>query len=141
MTKRSYLTITLFCVMLLATLGTSAQTGRATVHFQGIELDSLTIINTRTNRLQSTLEGYRIQIYSGSGSSAKQEAMAAQTKFLQLFPDEAINTTYSAPFWRVRVGNYRFRSEALELLNKVKRNFQGSYIVRDNAVKKRVFND
>ncbi len=138
--KHDFLRLLFASIALLAVIAADAQTGKATVEFQNIALDSLMIINTRTNENQATLDGYRIQIYSGSGVSAKQEAMAAQTKFLQLFPNETINVTYSAPFWRVRVGNYRFRSEALNLLASVKRNFQGSYIVRDNTVKKKVFN-
>ncbi len=138
--KHDFLRLLFASIALLAVIAADAQTGKASVEFQNIALDSLMIINTRTNENQATLDGYRIQIYSGSGVSAKQEAMAAQTKFLQLFPNETINVTYSAPFWRVRVGNYRFRSEALNLLASVKRNFQGSYIVRDNTVKKKVFN-
>lgn len=95
--------------------------------------------NERTNANQATLEGYRIQIYSGSGVSAKQEAFAAQTKFLESFPNEKVYLAFNAPFWRVRVGDYRFRSEALPLLERVKRQFTGSYLVRDNAIRKQEF--
>lgn len=118
---------------------TTAQNGSVSVTCHAAKLDSLITCNARTNANQATLEGYRIQIYSGSGSTAKQEAFAAQTKFLESFPNENVYMVYNAPFWRVRVGDYRFRSEAIPLLNRVKWQFMGSYLVRDNAIKKKEF--
>lgn len=116
-----------------------AQNGSVSTTYHASKLDSLILCNERTNANQATLEGYRIQIYSGSGVSAKQEAFAAQTKFLESFPNEKVYLAFNAPFWRVRVGDYRFRSEALPLLNRVKRQFTGSYLVRDNAIRKQEF--
>lgn len=82
------------------------------------------------------IEGYRIQLYSGSGVNSKKEAMAIRVKFLSLFPSEMADLYYNAPFWRVRVGNYRYKNEALPLLNKVKKQFPSSYMVKDNNIKK-----
>ncbi len=89
-------------------------------------------VNSRT----TVLEGYRIQLYSGSGVNSKKEAMAIRIKFLSLFPDEVADLYYNAPFWRVRVGNFRYKNEALPLLNKVKKQFPSSYMVKDNQMKK-----
>lgn len=91
--------------------------------------------NAEYNALQVTLEGFRIQLYSGSGIQAKKEALVAKTKFLGLFPNESIYVIYTAPFWRVRVGDFRFKNEALPLLNQVKKHFPSSYAVKDNNIK------
>ena len=88
------------------------------------------------NSRVAVFEGYRIQLYSGSGVNSKKEAMAVKIKFLSLFPDEKVDLFYNAPFWRVRVGGYRFKNEALPLLTKVKTHFPSSYMVKDNQVKK-----
>ncbi len=129
----------LVVVLSLVAVDGFAQSGTATVKLHGTSLDSLFIYNSRTNYNQTTLDGYRIQIYSGSGSTAKKDALTAQNKFLELYPNEKIHVSYSAPFWRVRVGDYRYRSEAMRLLSRVKRQFPGSYVVRDNTVRKNVF--
>ena len=118
----------------------SAQdSGTLTVNFMTQSLDSLIIHSERSNYNQTQLDGFRIQIYSGSGIKSKDEATAAQSRFMRLFPEQKVYVIYNAPFWRVRVGDYRSRSEAMTLLNTVKQSFGGSYIVRDNTVRKKNF--
>lgn len=92
-----------------------------------------------SNETQTSLEGFRVQIYSGSGVKSKDEAQSIQAKFLRTRPDVKAYIVYNAPFWRVRVGDFRSRSEAMVLLEEVKGAFSGSYIVRDNTVKKKTF--
>lgn len=121
---------------MLSALAAKAQ---AEVEFSSMQLDSLTQEYLRSNLEMSTLDGYRIQIYSGSGTKAKSEALTAKLKFNEAFPLEKVYVVYNAPFWRVRTGDFRFRSEALPLLERVKRQFPGSYTVRDNTVRKKTF--
>lgn len=118
----------------------AAQTsGKLNVSFMTTSLDSLIIHNERSNNNQTSIEGFRIQIYSGSGITSKDDAAETQARFAKMYPAEKSYIIYNAPFWRVRVGDYRTRSEALRLLNKVQGSFSGSYIVRDNTVKKQNF--
>ena len=109
--------------------------GVVTIH-QDAGIEQMMIDHRTENSHISVFEGYRIQLYSGSGVNSKREAMAVKIKFLGLFPDEKVDLFYNAPFWRVRVGNYRFKNEALPLLTKVKKHFPSSYMVKDNQVKK-----
>lgn len=109
------------------------------VDFSSTQLDSLTQNFVRDNYEMQTLDGYRIQIYSGSGAKAKVEAQTAKQRFASAFPTEKIYVVYNAPFWRVRTGDFRFRNEALPLLYKVKKVFPGSYTVRDNTIRKKSF--
>lgn len=116
-----------------------AQRKSVEVTFSSVALDSLASNFLRESCDVQTIDGYRIQIYSGSGAKAKTEAQNARTKFVAAFPTEKVYIVYNAPFWRVRTGDFRYRSEALSLLEKVKRQFPGSYTVRDNTVKKKSF--
>lgn len=127
-------------ILLLVHAPAEAQkTGKLEVTFASQALDTLMRQNVRSNESLPTVDGYRIQIYSGSGIASKAEAMAAQTRFETLYPSERAYVIYSAPFWRVRVGNYRFRSEAMKLLSSLRSTFPGSYMVRDNTVRKTTF--
>ncbi len=135
-----------FVALIFATLvlglcpSVSAQSkGSLDVKYSTSSLDSLFIYSNKSNYNQTTLDGFRIQIYSGSGVNSKQEASDAQARFSSLYPDEKIYIIYNAPFWRVRVGDYRSKSEALPLLGTIKANFAGSYIVKDNTVRKKSF--
>lgn len=109
--------------------------GSVTIH-QDAGIEEMMVDHKEENSRIAFFEGYRIQLYSGSGVNSKKEAMAVKIKFLGLFPDEKVDLFYNAPFWRVRVGSYRFKNEALPLLTKVKPHFPSSYMVKDNQVKK-----
>jgi len=87
------------------------------------------------NERHSYIDGFRIQLFSGSGQKAKHEAMNVKATLLELYPDEKVYMSFTAPFWLVRIGNYRNKYEALYLLNKIRKEFPNSYIVKDGTIK------
>jgi len=95
------------------------------------------LLNTHIemNERQRYFDGYRIQLYSGSGQKSKHLALEVKGKILDLFPDEAVYISFTAPFWRVRVGNYRNKHEALGLMSRLKKEFPDSYVVKDGSIK------
>lgn len=138
--KKAHKLVVIACaILMLAAYDAQAQTTKVDVHYSTASLDSLFIVNQQNNYNKKNIDGYRIQIYSGSGVAAKKEALDSKVKFLSQFPNEKVYVVYSAPFWRVRIGDYRFRSEAMTLLGKVKRQFPGSYTVKDNSIRKKNF--
>lgn len=107
--------------------------GLITIHDEeGIE--ELVNIQVEVNRRMGGVDGYRIQLYSGSGPSGKKEALSAKRKFLNNFPAYDTDLSFTSPFWRVRVGNYRHKHEALLLLNDLRQFFPNCYIVKDGNV-------
>ena len=94
---------------------------------------------------ETVQDGYRIQVYSSNNqkTAGKESADIAETlRSMDLGLD--IYRTYNAPFWRVRVGNYRTQAEANEILGELTELIQkqhpellekGSiYIVHDEEV-------
>lgn len=133
-------------ICIIGTIGAAKATaqetsGKLNVRFMTASLDSLVRYSAQSNANQTTLDGFRIQIYSGSGVTSKNDAAETQARFMKAYPEEKAYIIYNAPFWRVRVGDYRTRSEALRLLNKLGGSFSGSYIVRDNTVRKQTFRE
>ncbi|MCU4177106.1 SPOR domain-containing protein [Carboxylicivirga sp. N1Y90] len=112
--------------------------GTVTIH-QEEGINFLLDTQVDVNKRMAGVDGYRIQLYSGSGPKGKRQAMEVKGKLLDEFPDEAISTTYTAPWWRVRVGNYRHKHEALPLLNSLKEFFPNCYVVKDSEVKMKKF--
>lgn len=140
--ETAHLAIALCAMAIAGTTGAAAQSrGSLSVSFMTASLDTLVRYSALSNANQTTLDGFRIQIYSGSGVSSKNDATEAQARFMRMHPEEKAYIIYNAPFWRVRVGDYRTRSEALTLLSKLQGSFSGSYIVRDNTVRKQTFKD
>ena len=139
LTASVIMAMALTATSLFTTEANAQQAGTLNVEFMTPSLDSLITHCQRSNYNQTQLDGFRVQIYSGSGIKSKDEAASAQARFLKAFPDKKAYIIYNAPFWRVRVGDFRSRSEAMAMLNEVKPSFSGSYIVRDNTVRKKNF--
>lgn len=57
--------------------------------------------------------GYRIQIYMDNSTKAKNEAIRIEGLFNETFPDIGTYVRYNAPNWKVLVGDFRTREEAV----------------------------
>ncbi len=99
------------------------------------------LVNTHIsmNKRAGGVEGFRVQLYSGVGNKARQEALEVKGKVLSEHPQENIFVEYSAPFWRVRVGSFRHKHEALPLLSRLKKNFPACYVVKVSDIPLRSF--
>lgn len=108
--------------------------GGKIVVYQDAKVKELVNRHIESNGQVETIDGYRIQLYSGSSKMAKSEALMAKSKFLGMFPDVSVYLEYNAPFWRVRAGDFRSKNESMELYSKVKPAFPESYPVKDLKV-------
>lgn len=84
--------------------------------------------NSSANRSVSNrtvARGFRVQVFVGSNRS---EAYAEQTRFKRLFPDIDTYITYDEPNYRVKVGDFRARSEAEELMQGLKGQFSNVFV-------------
>jgi len=100
--------------------------------YQNPALHILIDKNTRLNE-KNGLTGYRIQIFSGSGNAARENANKASRKFKSYFPkfnSALIYFDYQAPYFKVRVGDFRNKNEAFEYYHMINKKFPGSYIVK-----------
>lgn len=65
--------------------------------------------------------GYRIQIFSGNNArTAKGEAQSRSAAVGDAFPEYAAYVTYDAPYWRLKVGDFRSYDEARTALERLK---------------------
>ncbi|NLA24296.1 MAG: SPOR domain-containing protein [Bacteroidales bacterium] len=115
-------------------LNANSQTeGKISIN-QSADIDQLINNYSIQNSQSQKVEGYRIQIYSGTGANARKESQEARAIFRENMPNESIKIEYNAPFWRVRVGCFRHKHEALSLLRQTKYIFPHCYIVRDSNI-------
>lgn len=81
--------------------------------------------------------GYRVQMFlDNNASTAKANARRKASEVSSRFPEMRTYVTYNAPYWRLRVGDFRSQSEANEAAAKLRAAFPGSAkeirVVRDN---------
>lgn len=73
--------------------------------------------------------GYRIQIIN---TNDRAKAMDAKTRVYQEFPELKAYLMWKAPFYKLKVGNFKDRKEADDYLLNIQRIFPtGVYVVRD----------
>ena len=91
-------------------------------------LDSLIQQNIEYNKSHQTLDGYRIQLFSGS---ERNNANALRTKFRLEYPEETVYLVYQQPYFKLRVGDYRTLIDAQQMLMKLQKNYGQILIVPD----------
>ena len=98
--------------------------------------DSLSFVikDKRIDKLNETykssykLIGYRIQIYSGN---KRQPANEARSIFLRIYSKKKAHLNYKQPYYKIRVGDFRTKLEALKFKNELLKHFPNCYIVSD----------
>ena len=85
----------------------------------------------------SGMDGFRIQIYSSSNRNAKEESSKTNAEFLSKFPESEFPelksyTQFAQPaYYKIRVGNFRTKTEATRLFLLISKVFPDAYIVPD----------
>lgn len=68
--------------------------------------------------------GYRIQVITDNNyQNARRNVEARQNSISAAFPNLRCYTTYKAPAWRLRVGDFHTRQEAKDMLDQIKQAF------------------
>lgn len=68
--------------------------------------------------------GFRIQVFSDNNyRTAKNNALYKEGLIKQAFPEMETYVTFTSPFWRLRVGDFRSYEEAGNALRELKREF------------------
>lgn len=82
----------------------------------------------RKGRVIYSGKGFRVQIYNGPD---RDKAILVKTEFMRLYPGVRTYLTYMSPSFRVKVGDYRNRSDAAGMLREANSMYSPSMIVPD----------
>ena len=83
------------------------------------------------NNAQKQMNGYRIRIFFDNKQTARGDSEAAVGRFKAKYPGYAAYRTFTSPFFKVTVGDFRTRAEALAALKQIKIDFPSAFIVRE----------
>lgn len=88
---------------------------------------SLYIINNSAR----TLQGYRIRVYFGNDQAARVRSESIAAYIRSSFPEVAVYRTYEKPNFKVVVGDFRTRDEALGLYTRLKQIYPTAFIIKE----------
>lgn len=83
------------------------------------------------NQKAKGFPGYRVQVYFGSGSDAKSIANKIRNNLNNEFTNYDSYLVYEAPYFKVRVGDFRNRNEAFKAFKIIQANYPQAFIVDD----------
>jgi hypothetical protein len=96
-----------------------------------VRLDSLIMRHRRINKQKDGFDGYRVQLFSGTGTEARLQANNLRAEFMGLNPEVPAYLIYQAPNFKVRVGDFRTELEAIRMQRELSYQFPGGFVARD----------
>ena len=90
-------------------------------------LDSLILKNQNIINKKDGILGWRVQL---TFKSTKEEIKKTRLNFTKLYPDIPTYLTYDPPYYRICIGNFRTKNEALKLNNFIRNNYIEAYPVQ-----------
>jgi len=97
------------------------------------------LVNKYKNILKNKggVEGWRLQI---KFTSKREDILPYQRNFTNLYPHITSQITFDSPYYKLTVGNFRTKNEALKVKYEIKKNFPGAYpisiIINPDLLKK-----
>ena len=71
------------------------------------------LINKKVAAQALVANGFRVQVFSSNiQKTAKAYAFNIEKQILELFPEMPVYVNYTSPFWKVRVGDFKSKSDA-----------------------------
>jgi len=120
---------TKFIILLFFLLnGAIAQNNNKVTFTQNEKVKTLLNKYIEEKRLKPVTDGYRVQLHFGNDRDKAREVKA---KFLSAYQNISAYESYQQPNFRVRVGDFRTRLEALKFLKEIKAEFPSSFVVTD----------
>jgi hypothetical protein len=106
---------------------------RGEVQVQGDpRVEKLLELTISVNKKGNSFPGYRIQLLSASTSRVTVDSLQRYvSKFESLFPGTRAYLQYVDPDFKIRVGNFKTKIEAIPLLKKIRKKYPSSYIVKE----------
>jgi hypothetical protein len=141
--KKPVVFLTVLLLMVLQT-GTSAQNpadvfnklgarkpgqGVVAIH-QDANIRDLVFLHLTQQKKLNGIMGYKISIYRGSGQNAQKEAEAVSANILSKYEGLKIERIFEFPQWKVYVGAFRTKSEALMFLDKISKDYPNDAFIR-----------
>ena len=117
MTKYAFISLITFLIITTGHL--QAQSSSYVNINQDETISRLLSKHIQVNEYNPWVEGYRIQLYSISGVNSRDKANRFRAQFLIKHPNTKVYIVYQAPYYKVRLGDFRTKINALSFLQTI----------------------
>lgn len=81
---------------------------------------------------QKPLSGYRIRVFYDNSPQARVRSESIEKTLRQQYPEVGVYRSFESPNYKVLLGNFRSKDEALRIFNQLKKTYPTAYIIKDN---------
>lgn len=111
-----------------------AVNGKAVIYYNDPQIENLVQLHIDYNEEFPLIDGYRIQLIMRAGNTALDEANQIRDEFEENYPEINTYVTFREPYYRLRVGDFRTRLEAMEFMEKLKRSYPQAWVIKDKII-------
>ena len=94
-------------------------------------ITDLLIHQSQINQRRHGTDGFRLEIYFSSDSKAREQATRIKNDFNLNFPQIPAYVLFQTPNFKVRIGDFRNKSEALKSKASISSKYPNAFIVKD----------
>ena len=98
---------------------------------QDQRITDLLVRHSQINQKKQGLDGYRLEIFFSSESNARLQSARVKNEFNLVFPTIPSYMLFQTPNFKVRVGDFRSKSEALKTKANIESKYPNAFIVKD----------
>jgi len=98
---------------------------------QDPRITDLLIKQSQINQRKRTSDGFRLEIFFSSDNKAREQAVRIKNEFNLVFPDIRSYLLFQTPNFKVRIGDFRNKSEALKTKAYIASKYPNAFIVKD----------
>lgn len=110
---------------ILSVLGPGAQVIQTQTVKQALE-------NYTRSNAEKPIPGYRIRVFYDNSPQARVRSETIERILKQQFPEVGIYRTFESPNYKVTLGDFRTKDEALRIYNALKGSYPTAYIIKEN---------
>jgi len=94
-------------------------------------IDSIVQMYIDYSKAQDGFMGYRVQIFFDAGNNSLQKAEVEAEQFQMLYPGDTAYISFTQPYYKVRVGDFRNRLEAEGYMQKILDDYPNAFVIKD----------
>lgn len=122
----------LIIILLLFSLTAKAQDKEGSLSVNAdSRIEKLVDLHIAYNQAFPVMPGYRIQIFMESGNDALNQAEEVKERFEDKYDGVNAYLYFAAPYYRVRIGDFRTRIEAEKFLQRINRTYPNAWVIKD----------
>ncbi len=97
---------------------------------QSTEIRSAVAKYIESNKAK-TLTGYRIRVYYDNSPQARDRSESIAASLREQYPELGVYRSFQSPNYKVLIGDFRSKDEALRVFNALRKVYPTAYIIKD----------